>query len=175
MLMGDRTQDLLTIINTPFLQQSLTQSPTTAHPALLQSTSILESHLASNIQVANALIHLEHQLTSARQTTQSRLLALRALERQWRAKQTEQDTALRDFSAPALYQRLSAASQEQELLCNGLEESFLLDSGAEEGKKASEREVNEFVKRLKDASKLAYMRREQKERWDEGRIGGWRG
>jgi hypothetical protein len=99
------------------------------------------------------------------------------MERQWRAKQAEQDSALRDFSAPALYQRLSAASQEQELLCEGLEESFGMDGGVgdEEGKKASEREVNEFVKRLKEARKLAYMRREQKERWDEGRIGGWRG
>jgi hypothetical protein len=93
------------------------------------------------------------------------------MERQWKGKQTEQDAALRDFSAPALYQRLAAASLEQEQLCRGLEESFLQESGG----KASEREVGEFVKRLRDGRKVAYTRREQKERWDEGRIGGWKG
>jgi hypothetical protein len=94
---------------------------------------------------------------------------LRALEAQFRAKQAEQEAALRDFSAPALYQKLVGAIAEQESLCKGLEESFLDDEGV-----AGEREVGEFVRRLREARKVAYLRRERKERWDEGRVGGWR-
>lgn len=60
---------------------------------------------------------------------------------------------------------------DQEQLCRGLEESFL----EEQGGAASEREVAEFVRRVKEAKRVAYLRRERKERWDEGRIGGLRG
>jgi hypothetical protein len=40
---------------------------------------------------------------------------------------------------------------------------------------AAEREVAEFVRTFREARVLAYLRRERKERWDEGRVGGWRG
>jgi hypothetical protein len=127
------------------------------------------------MSLATNLVSLEQQIQHVRQNTQSRLLSLRALERQWRTKQAEQDKALRDFSAPALYQRLSAAVSEQEQLCRGLEESFLDGEGdTGRGGNASEREVADFVRRYKEARRIAYLRRERKERWDEGRIGGWR-
>jgi hypothetical protein len=122
------------------------------------------------VSLANSLLKTEQHLQSARQHTQSRLLALRALERQWRQRQTEQDAALRDFSASALYQRLAVAVGEQEGLCHALEEGFLEEDGI-----ASEREVGDFVRRVREAKKVGYLRRERKERWDEGRIGGWRG
>jgi hypothetical protein len=125
--------------------------------------------LDANVALATSLKNVETVIQERRQATQSRLLSLRALERQWRAKQTEQDVALRDFSPLALYQRLSAAVVEQEALCRGLEESFVEEDGM-----AGEREVSEFVRRLREASRLAYLRREAKERWDETRVGGWR-
>lgn len=82
---------------------------------------------------------------------------------------------MRDFSPPALYQRLSAAVGEQEALCRGLEESFLEGDGdGSGGAKATEREVADFVRRLREGKKVAYLRTERKERWDEGRVGGWR-
>jgi hypothetical protein len=127
------------------------------------------------MSLAGNLVSLEQQILHVRQNTQSRLLSLRALERQWRTKQAEQDEALKDFSAPALYQRLSAAVGEQEQLCRGLEESFLESDDAGSGGKTSEREVADFVRRLREAKRVAYLRRERRERWDEGRIGGWRG
>jgi hypothetical protein len=135
----------------------------------------LQTLLAQNIAIAEQLKGLESHLQHQRESTQSRLLSLRALERQWRAKQAEQDAALREFSPPALYQRLSAAVGEQEALCRGLEESFLEGetSGGNDAV-ASEREVAEFVKRLREGRKIAYLRAERKERWDEGRVGGWR-
>jgi hypothetical protein len=61
---------------------------------------------------------------------------------------------------------------EQESLCRGLEESFLEGEGG--GAVASEREVGEFVRRIREGRKVAYLRAERKERWDEGRVGGWR-
>jgi hypothetical protein len=150
-----RTKDLQHVLQSPELQHAIIHNPETAHPSLAASTAPLQALLAQN--------------------TQSRLLALRALERQWRAKQTEQDEALREFSPPALYQRLNAAVSEQESLCRGLEESFLEGEGTGGGDAvASEREVTDFVRRLREGRKVAYLRAERKERWDEGRVGGWR-
>ena len=38
----------------------------------------------------------------------------------------------------------------------------------------TERETLEWVRRYREAKKLYYLRQERKERWDEGRVGGWR-
>jgi len=108
-------------------------------------------------------------LTSQRSATQSRLLALRALEQQHRSKISETEDKLRGFSPMALYQRLNSSVQEQNALVKGIEESFL-----EHGGIASDREIADFVRRVRDAKRSAFLRTERKERWDEGRVGGWR-
>lgn len=169
-----RTKDLHHVLQTLDLQHAIIYDPETAHPSLAASTAPLQALLAQNVSLAESLKQLEAHVQHQRDSTQSRLLSLRALERQWRAKQTEQDEALREFSPPALYQRLSAAVGEQESLCRGLEESFLEGEGGQGEAVASEREVSEFVRRLRDGRKVAYLRAERKERWDEGRVGGWR-
>lgn len=69
-----------------------------------------------------------------------------------------------------MYQRLVAAVGEQQALCKTIEEDFLEEDGT-----AGEREVSDYVRRVKEARKVEYLRRERKERWDEGRVGGWRG
>lgn len=163
------------MLQTPELQKSLIHNPETTHPSLPASTAPLQALLAQNVGLAESLKQLEAHVHHQRDSAQSRLLSLRALERQWRAKQTEQDEALREFSPPALYQRLSSAVSEQEALCRGLEESFL-EGEAYGGSDAvaTEREVTEFVRRIREGRKVAYLRAEQKERWDEGRVGGWR-
>jgi hypothetical protein len=161
------------VLENPDLQRAILHNPETTHPSLPASTSPLQALLAQNIALAESLKSLESHLRHQQESTQARLLSLRALERQWRAKQAEQDAALREFSPPALYQRLSAAVGEQEALCRGLEESFLEGEGGSDAV-ASEREVTEFVRRLRDGWKTAYLRAERKERWDEGRVGGWR-
>jgi hypothetical protein len=167
--------DLHHVLQTPDLQRAIIHSPETAHPSLPASTAPLQAILAQNVAIAEALKQLEAHLQHQRESTQSRLLSLRALERQWKAKQAEQDAALREFSPPALYQRLSATVGEQEALCRGLEESFLEGDGfGGTDAVASEREVTEFIRRLREGRKVAYLRAERKERWDEGRVGGWR-
>ena len=139
--------------------------------------------LSENLALAHSLAALESELQQRRQSAQSRLLALRALERQWRAKEAEQDKALRNFSPPALYQRLSAGIAEQEAYCRILQEGFLDGEVERKGNSnrvnegestATEREVVDFLKRYKEAVKVAYLRRERKARWDEGRVSGWR-
>ncbi|KAF2018676.1 hypothetical protein BU24DRAFT_488761 [Aaosphaeria arxii CBS 175.79] len=169
------TVDLHHVLQTPDLQSALIHNPDTAHPSIPASTTPIQNLLAQNIALAKSLKQLEAHLQHQRDSTQSRLLSLRALERQWRAKQAEQDAALREFSPPALYQRLSAAVGEQEALCRGLEESFLEgDNIGGTDTVASEREVTEFVRRLREGRKVSYLRAERKDRWDQGRVGGWR-
>lgn len=56
------------------------------------------------------------------------------------------------------------------MVCRALEETFLEGDGGT----TSEREITEWVRRYREAKKVYYLRREQKERWDEGRVGGWR-
>ncbi|KAB2101393.1 hypothetical protein AG0111_0g10601 [Alternaria gaisen] len=169
------TKDLHHVLQTSELQHAIVHNPDTTHPSLPASIAPLQALLAQNVGLAESLKQLEAHVQHQRDGTQSRLLALRALERQWRAKQTEQDEALREFSPPALYQRLSASVGEQEALCRGLEESFLEGEGFGGGDAvASDREVTDFVRRLREGRKIAYLRAERKERWDEGRVGGWR-
>ncbi len=175
LLKDKTTSDLHHILQTPALQTAIIHNPDSTHPSLPASTAPLRDLLAQNVKLAESLKQLEAHVQHQRDSAQSRLLSLRALERQWRAKQAEQDEALRVFSPPALYQRLSAAVGEQEALCRGLEESFLEgDSLGGNDSVASEREVTEFVRRLREGRKIAYLRAERKERWDEGRVGGWR-
>ncbi|KAI9674807.1 MAG: hypothetical protein M1817_001711 [Caeruleum heppii] len=170
--------DLSHLLATPALLTALTNSPT--HAA--SSTSALDAQLShslnQNITLARSLLTLEAELTDLRASTSARLLHLRALERSWRQKQVEMDEALAPFSPKALYQRLALAVQEQERVTEALDESFL-DGGAgtelDRGSgKAGEREVADFVRRYREARRIYYLRRERKERWDEGRVGGWR-
>lgn len=151
------------------LQAALLNNPNTTHPSIPASQEPLQQLLDSNIALASSLQQLESRLTHQRAATQSRLLALRALERQHKTKIVETEDALRNFSPMALYQRLNASVQEQEALVKGIEESFLDD-----GAIATDRELADFVRRVREAKRLAFLRSERKERWDEGRVGGWR-
>lgn len=166
--------DLATLLQSPQLLNALVHSPQTIHPSLAASHQALQTALAENIALASHLADLESHVVSARAATSAQLLSARALERQWRAKQAEMDAALAPFAPASLYQRLVAGVNEQEGVCRALEESFLAGEGGEDGKVASEREVAEWVRSYREAKKLAYLRRERKERWDEGRVGGWR-
>ncbi|KAI9866900.1 MAG: hypothetical protein M1830_005896 [Pleopsidium flavum] len=169
-MMRDKSKpDLSHTLSTPALQTALINAPSTTHPSLPESQQSLHTSLQQNIALATHLLSLESQLNTQRATTQSQLLSLHALERQWRQKQAEMDSALSPFSPKSLYQRLAQAVQEQEQVCQALEESFLEGEG-----RAGEREVGEFLKRYREGRKLMVLRRERKERWDEGRVGGWR-
>lgn len=83
------------------------------------------------------------------------------------------DRALAAFSPGGLYQRMGAGVQEQEGVCTAMEESFVMGDGGEEGRYL-EREVVEWAKKYREQKKIYWKRREMKERWDEGRVGGWR-
>ncbi|MCJ1299603.1 hypothetical protein MMC08_002395 [Hypocenomyce scalaris] len=161
--------DLATLLSDPTLLAALTNNPQTTHPSLPNSLSPLQAALNQNIDLATHILALSAQLDSLRQRTQSQLLQSHALERAWRQKQTLMDDTLAPFSPKALYQRLALSVGEAEQVCAALEESFLEGEG-----RAGEREVGEFVKRFREGRKGVWIRRERKERWDEGRVGGWR-
>jgi hypothetical protein len=165
-------QDLQTLLSQPALLSALTHAPQTTHPSITTSDATLLAALQSNIDLATHLLSLEDQYISLRGSVSTQLATTKQLERQWRAKQAEMDSALARFSPASLYQRVSAGVGEQESLCRGMEESFL---GWSEGDgMAGEKEVADWVRRYREERKLYYLRRERKERWDEGRVGGWR-
>lgn len=183
-----RTTDLHPLLTNPSLLTALVQT----HPAHTSAQSHLQTLLASNTALASRTRDLETHLGALRETTDALALHHGSLELAWRRKQAEMDAALAPWSPKALYQRLSAAVAEQEAVCAAVEESFLEDAGggaaaAEVGARreddasgggpagqASEREVVEWVKRVRSEGAKLEARREAKARWDEGRVGGWR-
>ncbi|KAM7190624.1 hypothetical protein V8F20_009641 [Naviculisporaceae sp. PSN 640] len=165
-------QDLAEILSNQTLLSGLTHSPQTAHPSLQVSHDVLKLALAANLEHAAHLLELEARRAHQRSSTQAQLLSTHALERQWRAKQAEMDHALAPFAPASLYQNLNQGVAEQGAVCQALEESFL--EGPGNGDKATEREASDWVRKYREAKKLYYLRQEKKERWDEGRVGGWR-
>ncbi|KAF9767923.1 hypothetical protein IL306_014863, partial [Fusarium sp. DS 682] len=167
-----RKQDLAELLGNPTLLNALTHSPESIHPSLLASHQALSAALIENIELASQLTDMEARLSHQRATTQAQLLSTHTLERQWRQKQSDMDHALAPFSPSALYQQLGQGVQEQASVCEAMEESFL--DGEGEGVSATEREVTDWVRRYREAKVQYYLRQERKERWDEGRVGGWR-
>lgn len=151
------------------LQTAFLDNSETSHPSIAQAQAPVLQLLESNIALSESLLQLEAQLVALRSSTQSRLLGLRALEQQHRTKIAETETELKGFSPMALYQRLNGSIQEQDSLLKGIEESFLDESGM-----ATDKEVQEFVRRLREVKKTSFLKNERKMRWDEGRVGGWR-
>ncbi|RKF82861.1 putative endosomal sorting complex assembly [Golovinomyces cichoracearum] len=162
-------QQLAEILENPKLLNALLYSTSTAHPSLVVNQKALQAALSENIALASHLKEVEARLLQLRLSSQAQLLSTHALERQWRQKQTEMDRALAPFTPPSLYQNLVQAIQEQEHCCAELEAEFLDGDGI-----ATEKDVIEWIKRFREARKVYYSRQARKERWDEGRIGGWR-
>ncbi|KAF4416176.1 nuclear pore [Fusarium acutatum] len=165
-------QDLAELLGNPTLLNALTHSPESIHPSLLVSHQALSAALNENIDLAGQLTDMEARLSHQRASTQAQLLSTHTLERQWRQKQSDMDHALAPFSPAALYQQLGQGVQEQASVCEAMEESFL--DGEGEGVSATEREVTDWVRKYREAKVQYYLRQERKERWDEGRVGGWR-
>lgn len=162
-----RTVDLQSILKDPDLITALS----TQHASYVARQANLESLIQDNKDLAARLLEMQTRLSELRSSTETMLLTHQSLEVSWRKKQTEMDAALAPWSPKALYQRLSAAIAEQEAVCRAVEESFLDE---DHHGRAPEKEIADWVRRVRgEASRLA-ARKEAKARWDEGRVGGWR-
>lgn len=88
------------------------------------------------------------------------------------------DDALAPWGPRAMYQRLVSSIGEQEAILRAVHESFLEGGGQHDDNsnngKASEKEVTEWIKRIREGTTTLEKRREMRARWDEGRVGGWR-
>ncbi|KAK2593579.1 hypothetical protein QQS21_008708 [Conoideocrella luteorostrata] len=166
------TQALADILANPALVNSLAHAPSSSHKSTKTSHANLSAALDHNSALATQLVSAASRLSHQRSTTQAQLLSTHALERQWRQKQSDMDHALAPFSPASLYQQLSQGVQEQALVCQAMEESFLEGHG--DDVPALERDVTEWVRKYREAKVQYYLRQERKERWDEGRVGGWR-
>ncbi|KIW85793.1 hypothetical protein Z517_01185 [Fonsecaea pedrosoi CBS 271.37] len=160
---------------------SLVASLASQHPSYASSLIPLERAIQQNVQLAQQVAQLESQIRSLRDDTAQLLLNHTSLHTQWRRKQTEMDDALAPWGPRQMYQRLASSINEQEALLKAMQESFLeggTDSDAYYGGpnngKASEKEVSEWVRRIREGATVLEKRREMRARWDEGRVGGWR-
>jgi hypothetical protein len=163
-----RTTELQAVLSNATLITALA----TLHPSYSASQGQLQQLLEKNKALAQHVSEVETQLANLRTATESLLLNHQSLEVSWRKKQSEMDAALAPWSPKALYQRLVAAVAEQEAICQAVVESFL--EGDHDGGKASDREVTEWVRRIRTEGAKLELRREGRARWDEGRVGGWR-
>ncbi|PKY07318.1 hypothetical protein P168DRAFT_324747 [Aspergillus campestris IBT 28561] len=157
------TIDLQTILKDPGLISALASH----HPSYTAHQQHLQSLLKYNQELANRLLELQSHVTELRSSTEKLLLTHQSLEVSWRKKQTEMDAALAPWSPKALYQRLAASIAEQEAVCHAVEESFL--EGEHHGR-ATEKEVSDWIRRVRAESGKLAARREAKARWDEGRV-----
>lgn len=163
--------DLQHLLASTELLAAFLNNPETTHPSLTASTALLQQRLAQNLQLAQHLNNLHGSLLSTRSNVQTHLLTVRGLESRWKKKQSELENRLEPWGPRELHQRLVTSIAEQEAMCQGLEESFIEDDSA--GVR-SERDVADWVKRVREGRKLCHLRRERRARWDEGRVGGWR-
>lgn len=162
-----RTTDLQTILKDPSLISALSSQ----HPSYTTRQQHLETLIQTNKDLATRVLEMQNHLAEVRASTETMLITHQSLEVSWRKKQAEMDAALAPWSPKALYQRFSAAITEQEAVCHAVEESFLDE---DHHGRATEKEIADWVRRVRgEASKLA-ARKEAKARWDEGRVGGWR-
>ncbi|PWY83231.1 hypothetical protein BO94DRAFT_469727 [Aspergillus sclerotioniger CBS 115572] len=161
------TVDLQTILKDPSLISALSSH----HPSYAAHQENLQSLLKYNKDLTNCLLELQSHLTELRSSSETLLLTHQSLEVSWRKKQSEMDAALAPWSPKALYQRLAASIAEQEAVCQAVEESFLEE---EHHGRATEKEVGDWIRRVRAESAKLAARREAKARWDEGRVGGWR-
>lgn len=139
------------------------------HPSYAASQTHLQAALRANQAMATYLKEQETRLAALRASTESLLLQHQSLELTWRKKQSEMDMALEPWSPKALYQRLVAALGEQEAIGKAVEDSFLEGDGV-----ATERELGDWVRKIKTEAAILEKRIQARARWDEGRVGGWR-
>ncbi|ETI22419.1 hypothetical protein G647_06494 [Cladophialophora carrionii CBS 160.54] len=169
--------ELHPLLNNPALTASLASQ----HPSYASSLQPLNAAIEANIALAQQVSHLEGQLRQLRDETAQLLLNHASLQTQWRRKQSEMDDAVAPWGPRQMYQRLVSSISEQEALLKAMQESFLEGGndedayyGAASGGKASEKEVTEWVRRIREGTTTLEKRREMRARWDEGRVGGWR-
>ncbi|KAJ5131847.1 Modifier of rudimentary Modr [Penicillium atrosanguineum] len=161
------TTDLQSILK----DSSLITALSNQHPSHTSRQDYLDTLIQTNKDLVTRLLEMQSHVAELRASTEKMLLTHQSLEVSWRKKQTEMDTALAPWSPKTLYQRLSAAIAEQEAVCHAVEESFLDE---DHHGRATEKDITDWVRRVRsEASKLA-SRKEAKARWDEGRVGGWR-
>lgn len=161
----DSREDLEYLLHSPQLLDALF---TNTHPASAQSLHALSDSLQRNADLAARLVALEPHLSVSREAAERSLLEARKLERAWRDREKEMYQSLQPFSSPALYSRLVNAVGDAEAVAEAMAESFLEEGGGDG------RDVGEFVREYRGLRKSYHLRKERKERWDEGRVGGWR-
>lgn len=163
------TSDLSKLLSDPELLSAVAQN----HPAYATALQPLQHQISQNVSLASQVASTEAQLQALREKTGQLMLQHTSLQTQWRRKQAEMDEALAPWGPRAMYQRLLAGINERENMLMAVQESFL-DGSSDTSYVASEKEVTDWIKRIREGTTVLEKRREMRARWDEGRVGGWR-
>lgn len=149
--------------------ESLITALAASHPSLQPQQNLLLPALDRTFDLANRVNQRQSHLLALRQQTQDHLHRSHAMERQWRSKQAQAERELDPWSAKSLYQRLREAERTGEEISTAMEQSWLDEHG-----QVGERELSDWIRGYRDDRARLCMRREFRQRWDEGRVGGWR-
>lgn len=168
-LKSKNKQDLEHLLQNPTLLTGVLHHPSHAPDVLSASNTQLRTHLQATSQLAQQAARTAGQVQQMRDQVQAHLLRARAAEQAWRRKEKEMEDALEAFGPRALHRRLAGAVREGEEGLGVVVESWLAMDGV-----VSEREVQEWVKGVREGRKVVELRKERRGRWDEGRVGGWR-
>lgn len=164
----DSKSDLQHLLRSPDLLASLLHYPAPA-PILAHAAHVLHETLQQTSALAAQTTAQSQHLASTRSSVSANLIRVRGLEQSWRKKQGEMEERLERWSPRVLHGRLVGSISEGEGVCAGVEESWLEGGGV-----AAEREVEGWVRRVREGRRAVALRRERRARWDEGRVGGWR-
>ena len=169
LLSKQSTSQLQEVLRDRELLEGLNQSVNTRHPSHQNDIAAVARMLSSNTLLAQAVAHEEELLVEKRTRVENNLLTLHALERQWRGKQANMDRALDPFSPQSLYRQLANSVTEADDMSERIVEAFLSEDSS-----ASDRETSDWVRAMRESRTRYWKRRARKERWDEGKVGGWR-
>ncbi|KAI9790669.1 MAG: hypothetical protein M1833_001782 [Piccolia ochrophora] len=161
--------DLSHALSTPSLLSALSTAPSALPSNTTTPQALLTPRLQNNIALSTHILTLEKHLQTLRARTQTHLLHTHSLERSFRAQQARMDEVLAPFAPKGLYERLVASVAEGEGVCGAVEESFLDGEGV-----VGEREVEAWIRNVREGRARWWRRKEERARWDEGRVGGWR-
>lgn len=161
--------ELQQMLQNESLLQALSSARAVHHPSYESDSAAVAESLSSNLALAKSVAHQEELLIARREQVENHLLALHTLERQWRKQQGSLDRDLEKFSPQSLYRQMTSSIAEADERSDAVIESFLSKDGP-----ASDREVSEWVRAMREGRARYWTRKARKERWDEGRVGGWR-
>lgn len=137
-----------------------------AHHSLpTQHASLLAQEEERHRDALARIATLREQIVHQRQITETAVAATKSLEAEWERVEKGMYLAQKPYSAQSLLLDLKNVLSEAERTSEGQLASFLDSSGGN---------VEDFIREYRKTRKLRHLRAEKVQRWQDGRVGGFR-